>query len=95
VACRPKTEPHIRALLVQHTAGGGDVVLGGLQTTRDDSADTTLTAHLLVDGNAATRLEQLVGRLSLEPGIHAVHWHRTNDTERDNRTSATGRFGED
>jgi putative Mg2+ transporter-C (MgtC) family protein len=34
---------------------------------------------LLLAGDAATRLEQLVSRLSLEPGIHAVHWHTADD----------------
>jgi hypothetical protein len=34
---------------------------------------------LLLAGDAATRLEQLVSRLSLEPGIHAVYWHTADD----------------
>ena len=38
-------------------------------------SETTLTARLLLSGDAATHLEQLVARLSLEPGIQAVHWH--------------------
>ncbi|MEZ0112575.1 putative Mg2+ transporter-C (MgtC) family protein [Catenulispora sp. EB89] len=76
LTCKAKSESHIRALLVADTTGG-HVILRGLDTTRDDGADATrLTAHLLLDGDAASRLEQLVGRLSLEPGIHAVHWHK-------------------
>jgi hypothetical protein len=30
-------------------------------------------------GDAATCLEQLVARLSPEPGIQAVHWHAADD----------------
>ncbi|MEV6927597.1 MgtC/SapB family protein [Dactylosporangium sp. NPDC051485] len=83
LTCRPKAEAHIRALLVQHATGGGHVVLRGIQASRDRATsgqdpDTTLTVHLLVDGDAPTRLEQLVARLSLERGIHAVHWHTTD-----------------
>lgn len=78
ISCRPKSEPHIRALIVQHT-GGGDVVLRGMETTRAGEADVRLGASLLLDGDAATRLENLVARLSLEPGIHAVHWHSAED----------------
>jgi putative Mg2+ transporter-C (MgtC) family protein len=44
-------------------------------TGTDDGTETRLTARLLLAGDAATRLEQLVSRLSLEPGIHAVRWH--------------------
>jgi len=79
LACKPKSEPHIRALIVNNTAGS-DVILRGIDTTRtEDGTETRLTARLLLNGDAATRLEQLVARLSLEPGIHAVHWHAAGD----------------
>jgi putative Mg2+ transporter-C (MgtC) family protein len=65
----------IRALNVNNTSGTG-IILRGIDATRTaDGSDTRLTARLLLAGDAATRLEQLVSRLSLEPGIHAVHWH--------------------
>ena len=79
ITCKPKSEAHIRALLVQNT-GGGDIVLRGMDTTRaEDENDTRLSADLLLDGHAPTALEQLVARLSLEPGIHGVHWHTADD----------------
>ena len=75
ITCRPKSEAHIRALIVSNTAGS-DIILRGIATTRaGQDSETRLTARLLLNGNAAARLEQLVARLSLEPGIHAVHWH--------------------
>jgi putative Mg2+ transporter-C (MgtC) family protein len=75
ITCKPKSEPHIRALIVNNTAGS-DIILRGIDTTRAGQAsETRLTARLLLSGDAATRLEQLVARLSLEPGIQAVHWH--------------------
>jgi putative Mg2+ transporter-C (MgtC) family protein len=81
LACRPKTEQHIRALVVQHTSGN-DVILRGMRATRDDDGgDVRLSAQLLVEGNAPARLENLVARLSLEPGIHAVHWHAAEDPD--------------
>jgi putative Mg2+ transporter-C (MgtC) family protein len=85
ITCRPKSEAHIRALLVQHTSGG-EIILRGIHTTHpeDERADTELSAQLLVDGQAPTRLEQLVARLSLEQGIRAVHWHdAANDPDPD------------
>ena len=75
ITCKPKSEPHVRALIVQNT-GGSDVILGGVETTRTEAGtETRLSAFLLLDGDAATRLENIVARLSIEPGIQAVHWH--------------------
>ena len=79
ITCKPKSEPHIRALIVNNTAGS-DVVLRGIDTTRaHQDGETRLTTRLLLNGDAATRLEQLVARLSLEPGIQAVDWHAADD----------------
>jgi putative Mg2+ transporter-C (MgtC) family protein len=82
LTCKAKTQAHIRALLVQHTTGG-DIILRGLQINRTDTgaaADTVqLSAQLLLDGDAPAVLERLIARLSLEPGIHAVHWHTADD----------------
>jgi putative Mg2+ transporter-C (MgtC) family protein len=79
VTCKLKSEPHIRPLIVNNTSGTG-IILRGIDTTRaDQDSATALTARLLLPGDAATRLEQLAARLSLEPGIHAVHWHAADD----------------
>jgi putative Mg2+ transporter-C (MgtC) family protein len=81
VTCKPKSEPRIRALIVQDT-GSSEVILRGIYTTRtEDGSRTQLTAHLLVGGNAPTLLEALVARLSLEPGIHDVHWHSADEPD--------------
>ena len=79
ITCRPKSEPTIRALIVNATSGTG-IILRGIDTTRTvEPNETKLTAHLLLSGDAATSLEQLVSRLSLEPGIHTMHWHTAED----------------
>jgi len=76
LTCKSKAESHIRALLVQETTGG-NIVLSGLDTMRSGETEgTRMTARLLLAGDATTRLEQLVARLSLEPGIYALHWHK-------------------
>ena len=81
LVCRPKSEQHVRALIVQHTTGN-ELLLRGIRTTRpDEDGDIQLSAQLLVDGDAATRLEQLVARLSLERGILSVHWHAADEPE--------------
>ena len=82
VTCKPKSEPRIRAVLVQDTGPSEVIFLRGIDTTRsDDGAETRLTAYLLVGGDAAALVEQLVSRLSLEPGIYGVHWHSTDEPD--------------
>lgn len=81
ITCKPKSEPRIRALIVQET-GSSEATLRGMDTTRtDDGSETRLTAHLLLRGDAASHLEALVARLSLEPGIHDVHWHSADEPD--------------
>lgn len=72
--CRPKSEKYVRAQIVQRT-GSGDFVLRGIHTGRTGDDSVALTAYLLSDNHAPTRLEQLVAELSLQPGVQAVHWY--------------------
>lgn len=74
VVCRPKAEKYLRAQIVQHTAGN-DLMLRGVHTGHAGEDNITLTASMLSDSRAPDRLERLVGELSLQPGVYAVHWH--------------------
>jgi putative Mg2+ transporter-C (MgtC) family protein len=74
VVCRPKSEKYARAQIVQH-AGSNDMALRGVHTGQASNDEVVLTAHLLMDGHTPARLERLVSELSLQPGIHAVHWY--------------------
>jgi hypothetical protein len=40
-----------------------------------------LSCGALIGADAAQRLEELVARVSLEPGIRTVHWHSVDETE--------------
>ena len=60
-------------------ASTSEVILCGVDTTMSyEGSQTRLTARLLVGWDAAAHLTQLVSRLSLEPGIYGVHWHRAD-----------------
>lgn len=74
VVCRPKAEKYARAQIVQH-ARSNSITLRGIRTGTLTDDNVTLTAQVLIDGHAPTRLELLVGELSLQPGVHAVHWY--------------------
>ncbi len=82
VICRPKSEKYVRAQIVQRTGGGSDrLVLRGIHTGRAGEDNMALTAYLLSDGHAPSRLEQLVAELSLQPGVQAVHWYAGDQDE--------------
>jgi putative Mg2+ transporter-C (MgtC) family protein len=74
VVCRPKSVKYARVQIVQHT-NSNDITLRGIHTGQTDDDKVTLTAHVLMDGHTPARLEHLVGDLSLQPGIFAVHWY--------------------
>ncbi|UXA17774.1 MgtC/SapB family protein [Mycobacterium sp. SMC-4] len=78
LTCCPEIEQQVRAHIVAHT-GGHDVILRGIRAGRSGD-DIDVTASLLVDGDAPTRLEHLVAQLSQQPGVHTVHWHTSADT---------------
>lgn len=81
--CRPKSEKYARAQIVQRTGFGGDrLLLRGIYTGRNADDSVTLTAYLLSDGHAPSRLEQLVGELSLQEGVQAVHWYAGDQDDR-------------
>jgi len=76
VVCERRDEAHVRTLLVQ-TLSSADPRLVGLRTRRGEDGTTRLEAGVAIDGASAAGadLEQLVTRLSLEPGIRDLHWH--------------------
>jgi putative Mg2+ transporter-C (MgtC) family protein len=80
VICRRKSEKYARAQIVQHTAID-DFVLRGIHTGRAGDDNIALTAYLLSDGHAPSRLEKLVAELSLQEGIQAVHWYAGDQDE--------------
>ncbi|MDH6144070.1 MULTISPECIES: MgtC/SapB family protein [Kitasatospora] len=79
--CERRSETHIRALLLQALAASGLAPLG-LRANRDaDDAETTLQATVAISGDATAALEQVITRLSLEPGVTDLHWHLAAEQE--------------
>jgi putative Mg2+ transporter-C (MgtC) family protein len=74
VVCRSPEEAHIRALLLQST-GNGQLSLRRLDSTDlEESGRVEVTAQLTAQSNNDAVLEQVVGRLSLEPTVSAASW---------------------
>lgn len=78
VVCRPKSAKHARAEIVQH-ANHNDIILRGIHTGQIED-NVTLTAQVLLSGHSPAKLERLVGELSLQPGVSAVHWYAGEQT---------------
>jgi putative Mg2+ transporter-C (MgtC) family protein len=74
VVCRGDTEAHIRALLLQGLTAGGNR-LHRLDSSNIENSDRVeVVAELSADRNSDSVLEQIVGRLSLEPSVTAARW---------------------
>lgn len=74
IVCRGEQEAHIRALLLQGVASGG-LHLRSLDSENiEESERVEVSAELSADTRADKTLEQIVGRLSLEPAVTAARW---------------------
>lgn len=75
VVCRDDQEAHVRALLLQALLGTG-FVLRSLDSRHIENEQhmVTVQADLTATGRQDEVLEQAISRLSLEPGVSAVHW---------------------
>ncbi|MGF1430062.1 MgtC/SapB family protein [Kitasatospora sp. LaBMicrA B282] len=78
--CDRKTETQLRALLL-HALGGAGLTPTGLRARREDEHTTKLRATVAVTGDPARALEQLITRLSLEPGVRDLHWHLVEEPQ--------------
>jgi putative Mg2+ transporter-C (MgtC) family protein len=74
VVCRNPEEAHVRALLLQSTSNG-QLSLRRLDSIDlEDSGRVEVTAQLTAHSKNDAILEQVVGRLSLEPTVSAASW---------------------
>jgi putative Mg2+ transporter-C (MgtC) family protein len=73
--CHGQEEAHIRASLLQAAASSG---LGLRRLTSEnlgDSPQVTVSALLVSSSRNDVALEQIIGRMSLEPFVTAANWH--------------------
>ena len=74
VVCRAAEEAHVRALILQG-GNSGDLHLHELDSTNiEDSDRVEVLATLCAEKRCHGALEQIVGRLSLEPSVTAARW---------------------
>jgi putative Mg2+ transporter-C (MgtC) family protein len=73
VQCRAAEEAHVRAVLLQATTTAG-LRLQKLNSANLDQDRVSVDAALISTGRNDAALEQIVGRLSLEPFVTAARW---------------------
>jgi len=88
VTCRADQEAHIRALLLQGVSSGG-LRLRELESRDLDLADKVEVLAALASGEPNDRvLEQVVGRLSLEPSVTGASWRLLDSDDANEGLSA-------
>jgi putative Mg2+ transporter-C (MgtC) family protein len=81
VVCKGDREAHVRALLLQGLSAGS-IHLRRLDSSNiEDSDRVEVLAVLSADRRTDSILEQIVGRLSLEPSVTAARWRVEAVTE--------------
>jgi putative Mg2+ transporter-C (MgtC) family protein len=73
--CQGQQEAHIRALLLQAAAGAGLGLRRLTSENLEDSPQVTVSALLISSKRNDAALEQIIGRMSLEPFVTAAHWN--------------------
>jgi putative Mg2+ transporter-C (MgtC) family protein len=75
VVCRGQDEAHVRALLLQIVGTNSGIRLRSLNSEDLETPDKVeVEADLLTQERNDAFLEQIISRLSLEPGVTAVSW---------------------
>ena len=81
VVCKGDREAHVRALLLQGLSAGGTHLRRLDSSNIEDSDRVEVLAVLSADHRSDGVLEQIVGRLSLEPSVTAARWRVEAVTE--------------
>lgn len=79
IVCRSAEEAHVRALMLQGFATSGLHLTALDSANIEDSDRVEVTARVNGEGVPAASLEQIVGRLSLEPAVTAARWRMQDD----------------
>lgn len=74
VVCRGTQEAQVRALMLQGVNTGGLHLINLESTNIEDSDRVSVTAAVRTQKRNDVALEQIVGRLSLEPSVTAARW---------------------
>ena len=81
IVCRGAQKAHVRALMLQGLATSGLHLTALDSENIEDTDRVEVTARVHGEGIAPAALEQIVGRLSLEPAVTAARWSMRAEVE--------------
>jgi putative Mg2+ transporter-C (MgtC) family protein len=67
----------VRHILLRHIGGHARLNLQGLSTEDTESSHTVVLADIFAQERNDRAMEEIVARVSIEPGVRAVRWKRT------------------
>jgi putative Mg2+ transporter-C (MgtC) family protein len=76
VACRVDRDALIRSLLLRHIGSHPHMSVQGLSTEDTEAGEAIVVADIFTTERSDRFLEELVARLSIEPDVTAVSWHK-------------------
>lgn len=83
--CRHEVEEHVRQVMINAARGDGMMVLAVYSEDIENSNRVEVIADVTVAGRGDVRLEKVVTRLGVEPGVTAVSW-KIVPTDEDEQT---------
>jgi len=69
-------EANLRTILLRHVAGHARMSLQGITTEETDKEGKSIVADIYASERNDRAMEEIVARLSIEPDVKAVSWHR-------------------
>ncbi|MDB5041516.1 MAG: hypothetical protein JWN27_2242 [Candidatus Eremiobacteraeota bacterium] len=72
--CRNDVEEHVRQVMIGAARGGGMLVRAVYSEDIEATARVEVVADVTITGRADARLEKVVTRLGVEPGVTAISW---------------------
>jgi putative Mg2+ transporter-C (MgtC) family protein len=76
IECSSEQEAQIRNVLLRHVGGHPKLNLQGLATEPGQGDQSTVQAEIFAPDRDDRALEEIVARVSIEPGLKAVSWKR-------------------
>ena len=77
VECAADHDGQVRHILLRHVNGHARLTLQGLATEDTESGHTIVIADIFSVERNDRAMEEIVARVSIEPAIKAVSWHRS------------------
>lgn len=74
IECNEEQEKLIRSILIRHVGGNKMLNLKGISSRSESDKDSIIEADIFAPQRADQALEEIIARVSIEPGLKNIHW---------------------